>query len=134
MTNTRTAAAKADAAKEEVTAPKIEVVKEEKNVPEVKEAAKEVAQVKTNDEIRKEEEVSSLIYCGPSLRSNALQQYAIFTSDVPAHVAPHLEKCPAIKALMVPVSEMNTCISNIATQGTAEQVLYNQIQQYVRGE
>lgn len=91
-------------------------------------------EIKTDDEIRKEEEVSSIIYCGPSLRNNALQQYAVFTNELPIHVKEQLEKCPAINALIVPIGQLNTCVANIGTQGTAEQVMYEQIQAYVRGE
>ncbi|MED3965041.1 hypothetical protein [Niallia taxi] len=95
-------------------------------------AAQEVE--KTDDEIRKEEEVTSVIYCGPSLKNNAMRQYDIFTSDVPIHVKEHLERCPPINALMVPVGQLNQCVTNISTQGTAEQVMFEQIQAYVRGE
>ena len=91
-------------------------------------------EIKTDDEIRKDEEVSSIIYCGPSLRNNALQQYAVFTNELPIHVKEQLEKCPAINALIVPIGQLNTCVANIGTQGTAEQVMYEQIQAYVRGE
>ncbi|MEI2466654.1 hypothetical protein [Niallia taxi] len=113
--------------KEEVAAPI-----EEKTVEPAAPEAEPVA--KTDDEIRKEEAVTSIIYCGPSLRRNVLQRYAIFTSDVPKHVEDHLEKCPAIKNLMIPVSQLGECEANIATPGTVEQVMYATIEEYVRGE
>lgn len=113
--------------KEEVAAPI-----EEKTVEPAAPEAEPVA--KTDDEIRKEEEVTSIIYCGPSLRRNVLQRYAIFTSDVPKHVAEHIGKCPAINNLMIPVSQLGLCEANIATPGTVEQVMYATIEEYVRGE
>lgn len=130
------AKAKADQAQldvnaEEAAVQEPELIIEEAAAPVVKEAE---TVVKTDDEIRKEEEVTSIIYCGPSLRNNALQQNAVFTNGIPVHVKEHLEKCPAIKVLMVPVSQLSSCVANIGIQGTAEQVMYQTIQAYVRGE
>lgn len=127
-------AAELEAAAQEVEAVE-EVAEDLKEEITAEPAAPEAEPVaKTDDEIRKEEEVTSIIYCGPSLKRNVLQRYAIFTSDYPNNVAEHIEKCPAINNLMIPVSQLGLCEANIATPGTVEQVMYATIEEYVRGE
>lgn len=133
------AALEAEAVTEVKEEAKKEEVKEEVATPIVEKTAEAVLQevelvAKTDDEIGKEEEVTSIIYCGPNLRRNALQRYAIFTSDFPKNVAEHIEKCPAINNLMIPVSQLGLCEANIATPGTVEQVMFATIEEYVRGE
>lgn len=103
-------------------------------VTELKPATEEVAESKeiTVDEARKSEEVKTLIYIGPSLPGNILQQNSIFTTEFPAHVDEEVKRCPFIQELMVPVSQLSTISSNLAIKGTKEQIMYEKTVQFYR--
>lgn len=69
-----------------------------------------------------------VIYCGPSLpRQYALPQYQIFNNGLPAHVEQAIEVCPAINPLIVPVDQLAATRIAIASKGTAQASLYQQI-------
>ncbi|WP_445506701.1 hypothetical protein [Niallia sp. 03190] len=89
---------------------------------------------KTLHEIRQEAEVKSVIYCGPTLPNHALLQYSTFTGDLPPHVQEHIEKCPAIMELVVPVSELAETTANLTVKGTKDQIMFEEVSKYVRGE
>lgn len=86
------------------------------------------------EEVRRQEKVNSLIYCGPSIQSGGLLQYAVFTRKLPDHVEKHIENCPAIKELLVPVSKLAECKQKVDSKGTKEQIMYDRIMNYVRGD
>lgn len=75
----------------------------------------------------------TLIYAGSSLPQGALQQYSVFQNGAPALLKDHIEKCPAIAQLMVPISQLPSTQANILLTGTREHTLDQQIKSYVRG-
>jgi len=103
-------------------------------VKETKVAKTKAAAKKTVDEIRKSEEITSQIYLGPNLPNNSLVQHAIFTNELPPYVQEHMEKCAAIKELLVPVSRLAEVSANLGVPGTKDQIMFEQISKYVRGE
>jgi hypothetical protein len=83
-----------------------------------------------NNEKGKEQE--AVIYCGASLSAGTLQQYSVFVNGIPEHLNEHIEKCPAIKSLFVPISKFQEVRKRIEEPGTAEHTLNAQILAYVR--
>lgn len=98
--------------------------------------AKPVKKVVASEKTVKEQKNSNetVVYVGSSIPKAGLQQFSIFKNGLPASLDPHIEKCPAIKALMVPVSQLTEARRNLATQGTGEYVLNQKIQSYARSE
>ncbi|MFP3359181.1 hypothetical protein R0K17_17740, partial [Planococcus sp. SIMBA_143] len=95
----------------------------------------------TVDEVKKElkEKVrpvkkEAVIYVGSTLTGLGLQQYSIFKNGIPKNVQLHIDKCNAIGALTVPVSQLSQARKNIHTPGTAEYVLNQQVLSYARGD
>jgi|GEM_PF-2492369 len=78
-----------------------------------------------------EDNVTPLIYCGPNVFKASLVQSTVFTNGLPKQAQYHVEECPAIKQLLVPVEKYAETLANINTLGTAENVFYNQILQYI---
>ncbi len=75
-----------------------------------------------------------LIYCGPNLPKGVLLQHTVFKGGgVPKHIDKHVEACPAVKRLCVPVSDMAKTMDAIAKQGTAESVWFGKVQEYIKG-
>ena len=73
-------------------------------------------------------EPDHVIYCGPSLPARyGLRQYTVFLGPLPGHVQQLIEKCPAIKALMVPVAELAAVKTAMQKVGSVEAVMYNEI-------
>ena len=65
-----------------------------------------------------------LIYCGPNIPGGALQRYAVFKGGLPEHLGDIFAKCPAVKALFVPVADFATTEQAIAVKGTHENILF----------
>lgn len=47
-----------------------------------------------------------LIYCGPNIPGGALQKYVVFKGGLPGHLVGLIDKCPAIKELLIPVPDL----------------------------
>ncbi len=58
------------------------------------------------------------IYAGPSLYRWGLHHGSTFTGDLPATVQAALEKCPAVRDLIIPVSRYMSARADIARKGT----------------
>jgi hypothetical protein len=88
------------------------------------------------DEEIKEEAlaIETVIYIGESLRGGELQQFSTFKNGLPVTVEKHIEECPAIQSLIVPVSNLAQARQNLLIQATSEYVLNEQVKSYTRGE
>lgn len=84
--------------------------------------------------VTKVKDSEPVIYLGPSLRNGMLQQFSVFNNGIPAYLAGDIEKCPAIKALMVPIAKSAIARNKLSEKGALEHTLYAQIHQYVRSE
>lgn len=84
-------------------------------------------------EVSEDENKEAVIYIGQSLSSGILQQYSVFNNGIPAHLDPYIEKCPAIKQLIIPISKLAEAKNSLLVTGSRENVLNQQIQTYVRG-
>lgn len=72
-----------------------------------------------------------VVYCGPSIQhvARSFTTYA----ETPAALKAKAEKCPAITALIVPLSKMAETRRAIKTPGTKEAILYGHIQKFIQG-
>ncbi len=95
-------------------------------------AAAEEAEVDVH-ELRKAEEVKTLIYVGPSLPGHILPQYSTFTSGVPIHVKEEIKKCPFIQELIVPVTQLAEVNGNLTNKGSKDQIMYEKVSEFYKG-
>lgn len=72
-----------------------------------------------------------IIYCGPNIHGGILQRYTIFKGGLPTHLEDLFKKCPAIKSLFVPVTELARTEKAIATKGTPENALFNEVLKFI---
>ena len=81
--------------------------------------------------MRKAKNVESVVYCGPSIPrvAHSFTTYA----ETPKALAALAEKCPAISALIVPVSEMAETRRALKTPGTKEAILFVHINKFIQG-
>ncbi|MCM3567852.1 hypothetical protein [Neobacillus mesonae] len=75
-----------------------------------------------------------LIYIGSSLKNGRLEQFSVFNNGIPAFLEEDIKKCPAIKALMVPILQSGESKKKLTIKGTMEHTLNSQISKYVRSE
>ena len=81
--------------------------------------------------MRKAKKAEPVVYCGPSIPRVARS----FTTydETPKELAALAEKCPAISALIVPVSEMAETRRALKTPGTKEAILFVHINKFIQG-
>lgn len=77
----------------------------------------------------KKKNQEGLVYCGPSFLGQ-LQQFSVFKGGIPLYLDEHLQNCPAIKSLFVPISKLTTTRANLAKEGSRENQLYKNILKY----
>lgn len=58
------------------------------------------------------------IYIGPSYMDLGLSRFTVFDGDLPPHVASLVAKSPALKTLIVPVSDLQTARNELAHKGS----------------
>ncbi|MBR2209022.1 MAG: hypothetical protein IJ859_09485 [Synergistaceae bacterium] len=67
-----------------------------------------------------------MIYTGPNIFPLAMQKFQVFSGGLPPYVERAIEKIPEIKALIVPVSELENMRTKIEKSGTREaRIFYN---------
>ncbi|HQA07577.1 MAG TPA: hypothetical protein PLM20_07580 [Syntrophomonadaceae bacterium] len=71
-----------------------------------------------------------LIYCGPNVTGGGLQQFMVFKGGCPEHLKKHLQACPAIQKLCVPISDFTKTRKDIITPGTAANQYYQEVLRY----
>ena len=81
--------------------------------------------------MKKPTKTEPVVYCGPDIPHVARS----FTSyaEMPAALSEQTAKCPAISALIVPLSKMAETRRALKTPGTREAILYGHIQKYIQG-
>ncbi|MDR7865161.1 MAG: hypothetical protein RIN56_00005, partial [Sporomusaceae bacterium] len=67
-----------------------------------------------------------------NIPGGALQQHTVFKGKLPAHLDRLIEKCPAIKALCVPVSSLAATQKDLAVTGSPAHIAYGQVLDYLR--
>ena len=72
------------------------------------------------------------IYCGPSLPGGLLLQHTIFKGGIPEHIKPVIEKCPAVKSLLVAPAKLQGVNAAIKTQGSLENLRYKEILNFIQ--
>lgn len=72
-----------------------------------------------------------VVYCGPNI-PHVARSFTAY-AETPAALSEHSAKCPAISALIVPVSDMAETRRALKTPGTKESILYGHIQKYIQG-
>lgn len=79
-----------------------------------------------------EQQAVTLIYVGPSLKT--LQKYSVFQNGLPAYVDEHIEKCPAIRGLLIPVDQLAAAEQAAKEMGSKEAILSQTISDYTGSE
>lgn len=95
------------------------------------EQSEQIEKVEKSEQV---EQNQTLIYVGESLKNGRLHQFSVFNNGIPPFLKEDIEKCPAIKALMVPIAQSGIARQRLTIQGTVEHSLNTQIQQYVRSD
>lgn len=73
----------------------------------------------------------TVVYCGPNIGNGLLQQNTVLNNGVPKFIENHIEECPAIMELMVPISELSTTSEKLKEKGSKENTMYQQIVEYL---
>lgn len=73
-----------------------------------------------------------LIYCGPNIPGGALQKYTVFKGGIPGYLSGLFEKCPEIKSLFVPVTDLAVTEQAISTKGSRFNVLYGAVVNFTK--
>ena len=71
------------------------------------------------------------IYCGPNLPG--LNQFAVINGQNNI-IKMHIESCPAISKLIVPINKLNHTRLKLAVKGSFEQQKYIEIMNYLGGK
>ncbi|WP_214720723.1 hypothetical protein [Exiguobacterium sp. s192] len=79
-----------------------------------------------------QQQAITLIYVGPSLKT--LQKYSVFQNGLPAYVDEHIEKCPAIRGLLIPVDQLAAAEQSAKEMGSKEAILSQTISDYAGSE
>jgi len=87
----------------------------------------------TAERIAKPVKLVQLIYCGPNLPQGILNQFTTYRGGLPKHLETHFEKCPVIKLLFVPVSELTKVQQSVKESGSPENIWFNEILGYIQG-
>ena len=85
-----------------------------------------VREAKQNEE----KEESKRVYCGPNLPG--LSQFTVL-SGMPKFIKIHIQSCPAIEKLIVPIENLNTTRLKLVVKGSYEQKMYFEIKKYLGG-
>lgn len=75
----------------------------------------------------------SVIYCGPNLLGGMLNQYTVYTGQIPKHFGEHFEACPALRRLFVPVDDLTATTTAMQQAGTPENVWLNEVMTHFTG-
>lgn len=67
------------------------------------------------------------IYTGPNIFKMALQRFQVFRGGLPPYVKRAIEKYPAVKTFIVPVSEVEEMKQRISKAGTNESRLFDEL-------
>ena len=79
------------------------------------------------------EKQETTIYIGPSLPSGQLARYTTFLNgEVLPHVAQLIEECPAMKALIVPVSKLADTERKLLNSASVETKRFAEIRKHYR--
>lgn len=74
-----------------------------------------------------------MIYVGPNLSGGRLSSYSVFKDGIPAYLSDLIDKQPAIKNLIVPLSELSKAQSRKDAPGTLEHQAYKELSQERKG-
>jgi hypothetical protein len=77
----------------------------------------------------KKKKADTLVYCGPSFPGQ-LQQYSVYKGGIPKYLDKHIEKCPNINNLFVPINRLAITRDKLNQQGSREYQLYKNILKY----
>ena len=88
-----------------------------------------MASVKSKKEVAKKP-YNKKVYCGPNLPG--LNQFTVIEGQNNI-LKLHIESCPAISKLIVPIEELNYTRLKLAVKGSFEQQKYIEIMNYLGG-
>lgn len=68
-----------------------------------------------------------LIYVGPNLSRGRLLRYSIYIGGYPTHLESEFEKCPNLKKLFVPITNLQDAENAIQKTGTPLNKYYGEV-------
>lgn len=75
---------------------------------------------------KKEVNKETVVYIGPSIK-NVVSTGTVYNNGLPARLAAEIEKQPAVKSLLVPVSRLAAVQGELSNQGSAVSLIYEKI-------
>lgn len=75
----------------------------------------------------------TVIYCGPTIRKVDLRQNQVFNAGIPETYSEVIQECPAIKSLIVPVSQLPKVKSALSVSSSPESILYKKVNTFLGG-
>lgn len=66
---------------------------------------------------KKETKAEPVIYVGSTLPNGILFRYTVFCGNFPPHIVELMDKSPALRGLMVPISKLQQAKKDVETQG-----------------
>lgn len=72
-----------------------------------------------------------VVYCGPNIRHVA-RSFTTY-NEPPKALTEQAEQCPAITALIVPLSKLAETRRSLKNPGSKEAILYGHIQKFLKG-
>lgn len=88
------------------------------------------SRVKKEATIAETKEEKKVVYCGPNLAG--MPQFTVLMG-IPKFMNIHIESCPAVEWLIVPLEKLNSTRLKLLVKGSYEQKMYLQIQNYLQG-
>lgn len=70
------------------------------------------------------------VYCGPNIPG--LTQFTVL-EGIPKYIEMHIETCPAVEKLLVPIEKLSATRLKLAVKGSYEQKIYGEILKYMGG-
>lgn len=93
------------------------------NKKELESAAKET---KIEAAGKKEVKKETVVYIGPSIK-NVVSTGTVYNNGLPARLAAEIEKQPAVRNLLVPVSRLAAVQRELSNPGSAVSLIYEKI-------
>ena len=81
--------------------------------------------------MKRTKKAEPVVYCGPNI-PHVARSFTTY-AEMPAALSEQSAKCPAISALIVPLSNMAETRRALKTPGTREAILYGHIQKFIQG-
>lgn len=77
--------------------------------------------------------VEPMMYIGPTFKRDGITQFSTFINGLPKALTEHIEKCPEINVLIVPLADLVAARGRLSTVGSVEHTIYTKVVNYING-